>query len=345
LSSQEQDQLLHTLERLDDITKSSFESTQRQLDRLSAQSRSLNGAASRLELLIKENFQQEAEGSKALKNMAEKLKSFLENTRDSTKLLNILQSLHFSQLQERHSEIRTAHKETFEWIFNEASSVNLASWLKSDDDIYWIEGKPGSGKSTLMKFLLRDPRTQLILKRWAGDDSLIIANHFFWNAGSSLQKSQTGLLRTLLFQILATCPGLIPKVCPDEWASSIIEVIHMWDRDRLFGVFQRISQLPDLPIKVCLFIDGLDEYDGDHQDLVDLLLAMVRSKYFKICAASRPHAEFVDAFGNLSWKLRLQDLTYNDIKLYIKDILEEHERFKGLRTQSPDAAEIFVSEI
>lgn len=277
--------------------------------------------------------------------MEESLQKFLYNTGDSRKLLNILQSLHFSQLQERYSEICTAHNEMFEWVFDPTSPVNLASWLKSDDGLYWIERKPGSGKSTLMKFLLRDPRTHAQLKNWAGKDRLIVANHFSWNAGSPLQKSQPGLLRTLLFQILIMFPNLIPRACPDQWNAPGIEPLHMWDQDRLFQVFVRISSFPNIPIKACIFVDGLDEYDGDQQDLVDLLLCMVKSKHFKICAASRPHVEFVDAFGDQTWKLRLQDLTANDIVLYIKDRLEENGKFLILRNQNQEAAETFVKEI
>ena len=32
-------------------------------------------------------------------------------------------------------------------------SVIFVDWLKQEDGLYWVSGKPGSGKSTLMKFL------------------------------------------------------------------------------------------------------------------------------------------------------------------------------------------------
>ncbi|KAI1022170.1 hypothetical protein LB504_007299 [Fusarium proliferatum] len=54
---------------------------------------------------------------------------------------------------------------------------SFVDWLKSDLPVYWITGKPGSGKSTLMKFIISDSRTPAALKEW-NKDAIIIA-HFF----------------------------------------------------------------------------------------------------------------------------------------------------------------------
>lgn len=54
---------------------------------------------------------------------------------------------------------------------------SFVDWLKSDLPVYWITGKPGSGKSTLMKFLISDSRTLAALKEWRKD--AIIITHFF----------------------------------------------------------------------------------------------------------------------------------------------------------------------
>lgn len=46
------------------------------------------------------------------------------------------------------------------------SGICLAQWLKSQDPkegLYWIGGKPGGGKSTLMKYLYGYVRTQELL--------------------------------------------------------------------------------------------------------------------------------------------------------------------------------------
>ena len=72
----------------------------------------------------------------------------------------ILAFLHFDTMDDRRIAIQRAHKKTFSWIFEENPSTsasqphaNFVEWLKSDDNLYWVSGKPGSGKSTLMKYL------------------------------------------------------------------------------------------------------------------------------------------------------------------------------------------------
>jgi chromosomal replication initiation ATPase DnaA len=79
---------------------------------------------------------------------------------------------------------------------------------------FFINGKAGSGKSTLMKFICDDARTKNALKRWAGANELVTLQFFFWNLGTNVQKSHAGLLRGLLHAALEQNPELIPAVFP-----------------------------------------------------------------------------------------------------------------------------------
>jgi ABC-type lipoprotein export system ATPase subunit len=68
----------------------------------------------------------------------------------------ILESLRFPTMRDRYEDIEDAHAETFKLIFQEAGYEdkpwdNFSRWLRSGDSIYWISGKAGSGKSTLMR--------------------------------------------------------------------------------------------------------------------------------------------------------------------------------------------------
>lgn len=238
-------------------------------------------------------------------------------------------------------------------VFNSSSGVNLSSWLEQENGIYWIEGKPGSGKSTLMKFLLSDNRTTKMLRRWSGPSELIVASHFFWSAGTVLQKSQEGLFRALLYQIFTQCPEIIRKVCPrrfsdeNELDCNVLSFLgsDTWYRHELFQTFECIASLTNFPRKVCLFIDGLDEYGGDHPDLVRFLINLAKSPHIKICAASRPWYDFIDAFGKQKWRLSVQDLTNNDILLYINDNLEQNSQFQALKHRDTESATALVQEI
>ena len=61
-----------------------------------------------------------------------------------------------------------------------------------------------------MKFIAENEQTKTSLGEWVGNKTLVIASFFFWNASTHhSQKSQRGLLRTILYQILRQCPELI----------------------------------------------------------------------------------------------------------------------------------------
>ncbi|KAF9881450.1 hypothetical protein CkaCkLH20_00596 [Colletotrichum karsti] len=136
-------------------------------------------------------------------SFAGSLSRFADESKKQGAIRDILLSLKFTQIKERQNEILQAHKDTFEWMFDESSRVNFCSWLeKPSGGVFWITGKPGSGKSTLMKLILNHPKTLPLARKWSGSKPLVIARHFFWSVGSRLQRSQEGLLRTLLFQIL-----------------------------------------------------------------------------------------------------------------------------------------------
>jgi hypothetical protein len=43
---------------------------------------------------------------------------------------------------------------------------DLVDWLRSDEPLFWIQGKPGSGKSTLVKSITSYKATQRLLDAW-----------------------------------------------------------------------------------------------------------------------------------------------------------------------------------
>lgn len=132
----------------------------------------------------------------------------------------ILDCLHYRQRTDRVEEVALAHRRTFQWIFRDPEPLrkpwsNFVKWLKQGKGCYWICGKAGSGKSTLMKYIQGHPKTRRDLQLWAGDKELVTASFFFWNLGSALQKSHNGLLRSLLLDVLERHPYLIPSIFPE----------------------------------------------------------------------------------------------------------------------------------
>ncbi|KAL9081621.1 MAG: hypothetical protein Q9159_007198 [Coniocarpon cinnabarinum] len=85
------------------------------------------------------------------------------------------------------------------------------------------------------------------------------------------------------------------------------------------------------PLSICMFIDGLDEFEGHSEQLIQILSALSKQANVKVCVSSRPGRAFEDSWTGVP-TIRLQDLTYNAIEEYvtrqlsgpIKQRLSEH---------------------
>lgn len=271
------------------------------------------------------------------------LRTLAQAGKGVAKRRNILRSLLFPSYQTRYESIQQAHGQTFDWVFKDSTN-NLGEWLRTGGDIYWVQGKAGSGKSTLMRHLSDHPDTSASLKSWAGTErQLVICRHFFWNAGSAMQKSQAGLLQTLLYQVFKECPDLIQSVCPARWSDEDSGYNESWTRDDLFAAFGELSKVTLASTRFCFFVDGLDEYHGDHRDLIALLNKLSESPAFKLYVSSRPWNAFVHAFQTCP-QLKLEDLTANDIAAYVRDLFKESDDFRRLQSEDSKCNQI-VNEI
>lgn len=279
-------------------------------------------------------------------SLATELKSYSDQAFHRARVEAILKGLRFEHIRERESRVETAHKATFHWVFDQNSPVNLGSWLRTGNGTYWIEGKAGSGKSTMMKYLLQHEETSRSLQQWANGKELFIGSHFFWIMGSNLQKSQIGLLRTMLFQLLKRHPDLVPVACPDRLSTKNFEHLESWTMEALVQSFRLLLSSKHLTVRMCFFIDGLDEYSGIHTDLIDLLDSFAKSDCIKICVSSRPWPEFREAYRAIPYRLCIHEFTRPDIYAFAHGRLTENPRFEALRRQSSvEAADRLVDEI
>jgi hypothetical protein len=260
----------------------------------------------------------------------------------------ILSALQFWTMDRRKELIPKEHESTFQWVLAEDSTkgssrqrVSFRDWLKTDERVYWISGKPGSGKSTLMKFIAENQETKNVLGQWAGNHKLVAASFYFWSSAKDpLQKSGTGLLRSLLFQILRQCPDLIKKAFPDYWLGNVSHGslgprFNAADlsTNELLTAYQNISGLlSTTQVKFCFFIDGLDEYDGQPADIIRLIELLSNTSNLKACISSRQWTEFENIFGGRNpWKLYVHQLTEADIKVYAEVMLGKDSGFGRMR--------------
>ena len=168
------------------------------------------------------------------------------------------------------------------------------------------------GKSTLMNFILEHLRTQNALEQWAGNDQLVIAKYFFWNAGSDLQMSQEGMLRTVLYDIFSSSLDMSCLTLP-----KFIDVQRSLTEKYLLQKLEDLLSQDYMSFKLCIFLDGLDELHGDHHKLASWTTRLSRNYTdLKLVVSSRPWPQFERAYAQVPQLLH-QDLTRNDIRKYI----------------------------
>lgn len=205
---------------------------------------------------------------------------------------------------------------------------DFLEWLEHGQGVYWMNGKPGSGKSTLMSYLTDHKRTVRALERWANGSDLLIPFFFFWNPGTTLQKSSQGLLRSLLYQIVDH-----PKSEFFSMAESQVRTMHTWTERALLSEVDDYLKRKPASLSLCFFIDGLDEFVGEQDTLLQGIKLLEDTPRVKVCVSSRPEQVFEQAFRDAP-QLRLQDFNHRDItktandKLYpaLKEYLPREEK-------------------
>jgi hypothetical protein len=250
----------------------------------------------------------------------------------------------------RYDEIPEAYKATYEWVFQSPPPGyrwdDFRAHLTGQDisKPYFIYGKPGCGKSTLMKFIALHKETESLLAQWAGKDELTVVKFFSWNVGVPLQKNQTGMLRTFMHTILKKHPELIPTAFP--------EIYNYWDFNKspgdpthaeLASSFKGILEPLKAFSKILVILDGIDEFEGDHRAVSEFIYSLPNAKV-KVIVSSRPINASLSIFKDCP-ALRLQDLTKNDMDIYVRDQLDPHPTMVQLIKVHPKEHSEIVFEL
>ena len=104
-------------------------------------------------------------------------------------------------MDQRLMNIRTAHNRTCTWLFKQPQFKDWRDISKRDEHhgFLWIKGKPGCGKSTIMK-------TALLRAKKERPHGITISYFFNARASDPLEKSSLGMYRSLVHQLLITIP-------------------------------------------------------------------------------------------------------------------------------------------
>jgi hypothetical protein len=226
---------------------------------------------------------------------------------------------------------------SYELKIENRMAMDLRCWLKDDGkSVFWVTGKPDSGKSTFMKFLRDHDGTDELLREWAQDEHLIVADHFFWLPGTQLQKTFEGLARSLMHAILSSLGADITSaktVCGKRrW--SLTASHRPWSQSEFKRMFSNLRGISG--IRIFLLIDGLDECcpQHSHDDLMEMLMGIVQRPNFKACLSSRPWSEFATRLGR-SPSLRPDQITQLDMITYVTNRI-----YPAARDQELTASEV-----
>lgn len=154
----------------------------------------------------------------------------------------------------RGTDINDAAVETCEWLFRHE---NYQTWLSQHQGLLWIKGKPGSGKSTLMKHALKTSEHDKYTS------SFVLLSFFFHGRGSLIQKTPIGLYRSILHQILDQLPDLLHGFTKlfenkedkfgdhsEDWE---------WGENELKNLFRSYISDAAKTSQLRLYVDALDE--------------------------------------------------------------------------------------
>lgn len=204
-------------------------------------------------------------------------------------------------------------------FFSKIKWDSFSNWLRSTDTIYWISGKPGSGKTTLVKYIVTHPWTRIYLDFWSPGCEIV--SHYFWRPGSPMQKSLEGLFCSLLYQLLSNNDTTLGEVM--SFVSGPKDSFTDWSSTELRSALSRA--LSSCKKGVCLFLDGIDEIDSEDgtkdgiPELLELVYELSQTRKIKICLASRPEPYILEMRLSMHPRLRLQELNYADLMAYAKD--------------------------
>lgn len=260
---------------------------------------------------------------------------------NQTRAKYLVDSLRFPEMYLRRHAIPPACKSTFEWLFEPSSPFQ--QWLISSNDVFWITGKAGSGKSTVMKFIATHPLTRKYLLPHAKGKKLVIAQNYLWHPGIEIQRNQEGMLREILLQMVQSFPDTVKFLPRFQLDTLHLQRPDPWSKEELINSIQTILKETNETATYCLFIDGLDEYEGEHSRLIAIIRSFWNHSNVKVCIYSRSWNVFCNAFEHLDHKIRLHELTRTDIYTYIEtelgSVLDQNSHAVELMSSIADKAQ------
>lgn len=233
-----------------------------------------------------------------------------------------LASLRFDN--SRYGKISEEHQGSLEWIW---THNQYQKWLEADASrVLYLQGKPGSGKSTLTKYFAK-----YLPEREPNVKSAIVATFFYSFREGEAQRSHYNMLRSILYAILNQHEAFFYHHFQCEYRRQLQTAgggLFRWDYSSLKSL---LSSLRDHTVaeRLYLIIDAVDESDyNDRREILDLFLRIcseAQKCVVKAFIASRPVATLERRISEFHSFIRLQDETQLDILNFANAFLQRVE--------------------
>ncbi|KAG7116654.1 Vegetative incompatibility protein HET-E-1 like [Verticillium longisporum] len=163
-----------------------------------------------------------------------------------------MSTLFFPEMNARGADVETAAAGTCRWILEHPTYLQ---WHANGQGLLWVKGKPGCGKSTLMKHVIKNSSDI------HPDGATLKICFYFHGRGTDLQRSPLGLFRALVHQIGQAYPRAVSSIV-NHYKKMDESLAGPWSwRPQDLEDFFVSDVLPALLRRsgLCIFIDALDE--------------------------------------------------------------------------------------
>lgn len=237
-----------------------------------------------------------------------------------------LNSLWFPRMNDRHWAIQEPAGNTGSWltkcpIYQKWFNQECSPW--NDQSFLWLKGKPGAGKSVLMKEAFRRAKM-------AGSKSGVCTAAFFFNAkGEKLERTPTGMFQSLLYQLLPRYRTYLPRFLKIWEQKELISEYHsskkwQWKAEELKHHFKDMI-MSQPTTRAVIFIDALDECLPESiRSLADYWQRLTdnaasRDVHLKVCMSSR---HFPEVSVRRCPLIKVEERNAMDISTYVDQQLK-----------------------
>ncbi|KAI5838331.1 hypothetical protein DFP73DRAFT_485987 [Morchella snyderi] len=230
-----------------------------------------------------------------------------------------LSKLHFNN--SRSKKVSAGYAHTFEWLWKTPEYLCWNSTQECGTGLLLIEGKPGSGKSTMVRFF-KDNFSPI------SSNKIILASFFYHARNGDSERNHANMLKTLLYQILEADESFF--ACIQPLYRHALRRNEFWGLEALKEAL-RACKRHILSRSLFLIVDAMDESENtDRTEIIQFFRKLTERVddtsdgkcLVKVCLTSRPINELHASSLGGYYRILLQERNKKDIESYTDAFLQ-----------------------